>query len=541
MTRPRIAPSSPAVAVGLFVALLVTLFVDTFTRLLKTWAGDLSYSHGYFILPLAIALGVRRYWQAGAPDLSKGNIPRALAAVVIGAFFHTISVLMAWTLIDWVAVVFFLRALLIAVGGGSWASHFNIPLLFLFFMFPLPMAWTTYVAVWLQGIVAQVSTAMLEPFFLVVRTGKSISIEGVDKPLIVAHECSGVRQLIMFSAVGVFLGEWSMRPTWARLLLLGAALPVSILANSLRVMMMAMGSAWFGLGWINTGLHDVPAYLSVPLGCLLYLGIHLLLGRFVEKPPAITEGTAASSTHADSSTGTASPQSRACWVVTGALVGVLLLVVGLNIHVAAKGPETYTSMRAPLKELPEVISIGGQPWYGRVSPGEAELAAKLDFQVDDLMLREYSGPNGRAFAMYAVYSRTAGDRYHHPEHCIRDAAGGTEILSARKRVLLAPGREAQLMRFQVGWGKVTSVYYWHYTFVPPPDPNLTLFQRIHRVNGHVPPSLTIEVFTDQTEPAFFEAMEKELLPRLDAKLYEKHLPESAKCGCQRFPVMMLRF
>ena len=100
------------------------------------------------------------------------------------------------------------------MGGGSWAANFNMPLVFLFFMFPLPMAWTTYLAVWLQDVVANFSTTMLEPFFLVVRVGKSIRIEGVDSPLIVAHECSGVRQLIMFTAVGVFLGEWSMRPWW---------------------------------------------------------------------------------------------------------------------------------------------------------------------------------------------------------------------------------------------------------------------------------------------------------------------------------------
>jgi exosortase len=540
MTRPSIPPASPAAAAGLFVVLLVVLFVPTFGKLLNTWAGDLSYSHGYLMLPLAMGLGIRRYWRAGPPNLSEGNLPRALAAVVIGAFFHGVAVLLAWSLVDWLALIFLIRALLIAMGGGNWAAQFNVPLLFLFFMFPLPLAWTTYLAVWLQDIVAQLSTAMLEPFFLVVRVGKSISIEGVDKPLIVAHECSGVRQLIMFSAVGVFLGEWSMRPWWARLLLLVAALPVSILANSLRVMMMAMGSAWFGLGWINTGLHDLPAYLSVPLGCLLYLGVHLLIGRFVKTETTAVSGIPDSTTATDNAA-SARVRNTPCWAATVAMGCVLLMTYGLKWHLSTLGPDTYASMRAPLNQLPEVFTIAGQPWHGRTSPGERELAAKVDFQVDDMMLREFAGPPGGSFAVYAVYSRTAGDRYHHPEHCIRDAAGGTELLGARRRVPLGNGREAQFMRFQVGYGKTTSVYYWHYTFLPPADKSVTLLQAIHRSVGRVPPSLTLEIFTDQTDPAFFAALEKDVLPRIDAQLYENHLPESAKCGCQRFPVVILRY
>lgn len=537
MTRPRITPISPIIGAGLFVLLLGILMVPTFGRLLFTWSYDPSYSHGYLILPLAIVLGVRRYWRAGPPHLADGNVPRAIAALIIGAFFHTGAVVVAWPLLDFVALSFFLRGLLIALGGGSWASNFNVPILFLFFMFALPLAWTTYVAIWLQDVVAQLSTAMLDPFFLVVRIGKSISIEGVEKPLIVAHECSGVRQLIMFTAVGVFLGEWSMRPWWARLLLVIAALPVSILANTIRVVMMAIGTTWFGLGWVNTGLHDVPAYLSVPLGCLLFLGVHVLIGRFV-RPKT---GVSPSPMSANAAPSTVVGSSRPCWIAAVLMACVLGFTVGLQIHLNAKVSETYTSMRAPLDQLPSDLPFSGQIWAGQTSASMDPLKEKLNFQWDDMVMRDYVGPNGAGFSVYGIYSRTGGDRYHHPEYCIRDAAGGTEILSARRRVRLGPGREAQFMRFQVGFSKVTSVYYWHYTFLPPVDRSATLLQALYRSVGRVPPSLTFEIFTDQTDPAFFAALERDVLPRLDAALYQNHLPESAKCGCQRFPTVLLRY
>ena len=87
MSLPKISPSSPIVGVGAFALLLGVLMVPTFEKLLNTWAGDLSYSHGYFILPLAVMLGVRRCCRAGPPDLARGEVPRALAAMVIGATF----------------------------------------------------------------------------------------------------------------------------------------------------------------------------------------------------------------------------------------------------------------------------------------------------------------------------------------------------------------------------------------------------------------------------------------------------------------------
>jgi exosortase len=522
----------------LFAAALVVLMLPTVTRLWQAWESDPSYSHGYLVLPLALYLGWLRYRQAGPPDPAAGNLHRALAAIVIAGVFHFAAVVLVWTLLDWVTIFFLVRGFLIGLGGGDWAAHFTVPLLFLFFMFPLPMAWTTYLAIWLQDIVARFSTWILEPFFLVVREGKAIRIEGVSHPLIVAHECSGVRQLIMFAALAVFLGEWSQRPWWGRLLLLAAALPISILANSLRVVMMAVGSVWFGLNWINTGLHDVPAYLGVPLGCLLFIGVHAAIGRFVRKdPPQTPAAPLTSPKHVATS---AAPRE---WVLAGAVGALIGLTFLLKAHLAAKSVEGYASLREPLAQLPETFEVGDQVWHGATPPSINDLLPKLDFRVDDVLLRDYRSSQGGAFTIYAVYSKTAGDRYHHPEHCIRDAQGGTEILSARRRVSLdSTGKhQAQFMSFQIGWGKVTNVYYWHYTFLPPPDPSATLLQALHASMGRTAPSLTLEVFTNQTEPAALAALERDVLPRLDALLYEHHLPESAKCGCQRFPVVILRY
>ena len=140
----------------------------------------------------------------------------------------------------------------------------------------------------------------------------------------------------------------------ARILLIAAALPVSILANSLRVMMMAMGSVWFGLGWINTGLHDVPAYLSVPLGCLLYLGVHLLIGMFTKNPTVPIAPTSNSSGELGFE-----QRSRSCWITAGTMACVLVLTIVLKFHITATAAESYTSMRSPVEKYGRMKSWSG--------------------------------------------------------------------------------------------------------------------------------------------------------------------------------------
>jgi exosortase len=146
------------------------------------------------------------------------------------------------------------------------------PILFLFFMFPLPVVWTSYAALWLQEWVSSISTEVLQMFLVCRRQGNAIFLAGLKDPLIVAEQCSGLRQIVAFVALGTLLGKIDNARPVQWILLILAAVPVAILANVVRVLMMGFGASIFGVGWINDSwLHHAPALFSLPLGLVLYL------------------------------------------------------------------------------------------------------------------------------------------------------------------------------------------------------------------------------------------------------------------------------
>jgi exosortase/archaeosortase family protein len=101
----------------------------------------------------------------------------------------------------------------------------------------------------------------------------------VTQPLVVAPECSGLRQMEAFLAIAALAGFLSNRSVVFQGLFLLMAVPASIAANVVRVLLMAVGVKLFGLGWLSGRLHDTPALFTVPLGMgLLFLG-GWVLGR----------------------------------------------------------------------------------------------------------------------------------------------------------------------------------------------------------------------------------------------------------------------
>src|SRR5262249_34651882 len=132
---------------------------------------------------------------------------------------------------------------------------------------------------WLQDVVASWTTWTLEWFFVCFRQGTTIHLAGVSQPLLVAEECSGLRQIIAFVALGALLGHLALRTTWGMLLLILAAVPVAIAANVFRVVGMALMARWLGVTWLEGWSHHLPALFTFPLGLLLFLLASHLIAR----------------------------------------------------------------------------------------------------------------------------------------------------------------------------------------------------------------------------------------------------------------------
>lgn len=551
-------PTLPGWALGLAAAGLgVALFAGTFANLLRLWDMDPSYSHGYVVPMISAWLAYRIYRRIGPPI--EGDLRLSLTGILLGVVCQLAASVVRWPPLSFLGLICVIRGLLVAAGGRKWAAEFTFPLLFLFFMFPLPVTWTSYAALLLQDIVSRMSESVLSLFLVCTRVGHTIRIAGLDQSLVVAEECSGLGQIVAFVAFAALLGHLMQRPGWYRVVLILVAVPIAVFANTLRVVLMNVGAYWFGTRWMHGTLHDAPALFGVPVGVVMFLLFDHVLDRLVfgkpEPTPEAGTGTP-TATPQPADTPPTPPQApaptpargsmRPFVVASTALALGVVAQFGLTTHLRAAGELSYPTLMAPLTTLPLIVNdpATGQPmWKGKDMPGAADaIRSKLPYRADDLLVRAYYNVDGVGVQLYMVHSRAGEDRKHHPEICIREVSGAPEDLGFRAQVPIRPdgSARAQRFRFRTGVGRSIVVYYWHYTPVPAPDAGRSVLQRLHLRVGVAAPSLTVQVTLGTDDPRAIAAVEKGLLPALDRAAREQVLPPGTEAACNRVPIALTR-
>ena len=428
---------------------------------------------------------------------------------------------------------------------ANWAAAFNFPLLFLFFMFPVPVTWTSYTSLWLQDIVSRLSETVIGMFVICHRVGHTIHIAGVDNSLVIAEECSGLGQIVAFLAFAALLGHLFARPMWHRVVLVVAAVPVAIAANTLRVSMMNLGAAWFGTKWMGGVLHDAPALFSIPVGIALFLLVDHILCGIGTKP--IDEPDTKAETPGETP---APPSGASVKPIRGLTFGAALLALGvvaqlaLAQHIQNAGELSYPPLVGSFESLPLAFndpSTGHRTWIGQdLTEIRDATRKKLPFQADDLLMRVYQNSTGAFARLYIVHSRAGEDRKHHPEICIRDVSGAPEDIRFREQIPLNENATAQRFRFQTGATRSVVVYYWHYTPTPTPNPDQTRLQSLHQRIGVTAPSVTVQVSVGTDDKRTLDSVEKQLLPAIDLAARQKILPPGTETGSNRIPIGLVR-
>jgi exosortase len=516
---------------ALTAALLIVLYSSTILMLAQRWMDDPNYAHGFLVPLISGWLAWRWYRRQAAPSERR----RFLGGmeIVAGGLLHLAAMVVVWPPLDFAGLVLIFRGAALAVGGRAWASGLGFPTFFLFFMFPLPVGWTGALAIWLQEVVSWVSAGVLDLFWVCHRSGHSLYLAGLDRPLVVAEECSGLRQLVAFVALAALIGYLAQGTLRSRSGLVLAAVPVAIGANVLRVLLMAIGAKYFGAGWMASWLHDAPALVTLPIGVGLLLMLALLTSR--QPVPNVRPSHWAGL----SGKPAAAKQS---FVFTSAMLAVLVLAqFGLEAHLRASGPAAYPELRLPLDQLPSRLSLDPTViWDGGDAADLDELRSRVRF-ADQFIARTYRASSSRAAVrLYAVYSRSGDDREHHPEICIRDVGGAAEDASFHGLVYLdaACARPVQRFRFRTGSGRYLTVYYWHYTLDPAPVEGQSLLQALHQRLGRRLPSVTLQVATDADPGAIGEVVQS-FVVAVDRTMTDLILPPTARIGCERLPIRLL--
>jgi len=103
---------------------------------------------------------------------------------------------------------------------------------------------------------------------------------GESFPLNVAEACSGMRMLVAFAALGVFLAATNLTRFWQRALLVSAAVPIALAVNIVRVASLGVLSQ-FNRNFIDGEVHEFIGVLWLIPGLFLYMGVLWLIQRLM--------------------------------------------------------------------------------------------------------------------------------------------------------------------------------------------------------------------------------------------------------------------
>ena len=228
-------------ALAAVIAAIGFVYWRMLSSLVQQWASDDNYSHGFFVVPLALYFGWerRRALTTAAPRPSAG-----------GAALIALS-LALWLAGTFGAELFLTRVSLIGVIAGAiwflWGrEHLRIlafPILFLFLMIPLPAIIFNQIAFPLQLFASQVGEQVISAAGIpVLRDGNILRLP--SRTLEVAEACSGIRSLVSLIMLAVVLGYFTERRTGRRILIALSAVPIAILANAARVAGTGIAAEW---------------------------------------------------------------------------------------------------------------------------------------------------------------------------------------------------------------------------------------------------------------------------------------------------------
>ena len=177
-----------------------------------------------------------------------------------------------------------LLACLLLIGGLGLARVFWFPLAFLIFSLP-PPGWlldavTVPLKSWISDIVTNFLYALGYP---IAQNGVMIMIGPYE--LMVKDACSGMNSIFALSAIGIFYVYELVAPkSWFRkVILVISIVPITILANFVRVLLLVLGSYYFGVDRIEGLFHDLTgiALFVFALGLFFFLDGTLIAFGYV--------------------------------------------------------------------------------------------------------------------------------------------------------------------------------------------------------------------------------------------------------------------
>jgi exosortase len=276
-----------AVAVG---AAILLMYAGVWTSLVTQWSTDDNYSHGFFVVPLALYFAWERRAAFARAPVRSG--PTGLLLIAGSLLVWAAGMLGSELFLTRVSMIGVIAGAIWFVWGYERARIMAFPVLFLLLMVPLPSILFNQLAFPLQLVASQVGeTAITAAGVPVLREGNVLHLPA--RTLEVAEACSGIRSLVSLLMLAVVLGYFTEPRTPARVALALSAIPIAILANAARVAGTGLAAEWVSPAAAEGFFHTFSGWLVFVVAFAGLLIVQQVLARIRFSPrPALTQEVA---------------------------------------------------------------------------------------------------------------------------------------------------------------------------------------------------------------------------------------------------------
>lgn len=246
-------------------------YAPTFVWMWDRWfVRDSYYSHGILIpfVTFFLIWQRRKQLQSLVPSCSLWGV----VLIVVGLIIYWFSSLLRIYFTSGFSMLIVLYGLVLYFYGKAIFRKILFPLFFLIFMVPLPLVAITNISFRLKLLAAEIATVLLNNMgLLAVREGSIIKMQSAY--VIVDDVCSGLRSLISLTALGSIFAYWLNSGMLKKILLFLSTIPIAIVTNVIRVILLSIISEVWGPQYAEGFVHDATGFLVFALAFIFLYAV----------------------------------------------------------------------------------------------------------------------------------------------------------------------------------------------------------------------------------------------------------------------------
>ncbi|MEO6235782.1 MAG: exosortase A [Vicinamibacterales bacterium] len=263
--------------VSLMLVSTATFFVylPVLSALVRQWASDDNYSHGFIIIPFAAYFAWAKRGALAAAPVRPHWVGLAAAAISLVVLLG--GLLGAELFLTRVSLIGLIAGVVLFLFGPGHLRLLAFPIGLLLLMVPLPAVVFNQLAFPLQLLASHAGETVLSASGIpVLREGNVLVLPTIT--LEVAQACSGIRSLVSLLTLAILLGKLTETRLSRRVALALFSVPVAIAANAARVAGTGLAADWIGPRAAEGFFHEFSGWVMFVIAFALLLGAQRLMG-----------------------------------------------------------------------------------------------------------------------------------------------------------------------------------------------------------------------------------------------------------------------